>query len=109
MVLELIVKKEAPDKSHHDQLRARNATSHTFSFDEFTRMLFNFYYTMLLARREKHEPGNHLERLSNGTKDGKPVEGVHVLWSCPSSYSFNSTFTSSTYNYGAWVLCRALF
>lgn len=54
MVLELIVKKEVHDKSQHDPLRARNATSHTFSFDEFTRMLFNFYYTMLLARRERN-------------------------------------------------------
>lgn len=101
MVLELIVKKEAPDKNHHDLLRARNATSHTFSFDEFTRLLFNFYYTMLLTWREKHDPGNHLDRLSNGNKDGKPVKGVHVLWSYPFSYSFNSAFTSSTYNYRA--------
>lgn len=54
MVLELIVKKEALDKSQDDPLRARNATSHTFSFDEITRMLFHFYYTMLLARRERN-------------------------------------------------------
>lgn len=94
MVFKLFMKKEALVESQHDSLRARNAILNTSSFDEFARMLHNFYHVMLLAKKEKHGPGNHPDRLNNDTKNGEPGNGVHALWSCPCSHSFNSTNNS---------------
>lgn len=79
MVLKLWVKQEAPSRSQYDLLRARNTILDTFSSDEFTRMLWNFYHAVLLDKEEKRVPDHHPHRLYDSTKDGWPGPAVPSL------------------------------
>ena len=95
MVLELWVKQEAPSRSQYDSLRARNTILDTFSSDEFTRMLWNFYHAVLLDKEEKHVSGHYPHRLYDSTKGGRsgPVVPsllpfIHLNKNLP-----NSTYT----------------
>ena len=71
MVLKLWVKQEAPSRSQYDSLRARNTVLDTFSSDEFTRMLWNFYHALLLDKEEKRVPDHHPHRVYDSTKGGR--------------------------------------
>lgn len=79
-------------------LRGRKAILDSVSFDEFTKMLYNFFHAMLLDRKEKCEPVTCPDRLSYGTRDGEPAPVVLYL---QPFIQPNKKFTNSPCTYTA--------